>query len=71
MAVFYDTGGGDIYAGRNKKVCIDAMLKDCPDMNLSEVYKVSGKTLIEREPGSIEDEYVDLGYGYYIASDNC
>jgi hypothetical protein len=70
MAVFYDTGGGDIYAGKNKKACIDAMLKDSPDTDLSEVIKVSGKTLMSREPGPIEDEYADSGYGYCIASEN-
>ena len=70
MAVFYDTGGGDIYAGKNKKACIDAMLIDNSEMDLSEVRKVSGKTPMVREPGPIEDEYVDLGYGYCIASEN-
>jgi hypothetical protein len=47
MGVFYDTGGGDIYAGKNKKACIDAMKKDGgADFDLSEVRKVSGKMLM-------------------------
>lgn len=86
MAVFYDTGNGDIYAGETKKACLDAMKKDIGDGDLSrikrDIFEVSGEMKMYVECGDCEDcpgkhestlaeEYTNLGYGYRIASDNC
>jgi hypothetical protein len=77
MAVFYDTGGGDIYAAETKEECINAMLKDSPDLDPSEFFEVSGTTKMrsdeppDTERVTLESQYTNLGYGYCIASENC
>jgi len=84
MAVFYDTGGGDIYAGETKQDCVAAMKSDIGDeevndwLNQGEVQEVSGemKMRLENEDGTpgelvtLDSEYTNLGYGYCIASSN-
>ena len=83
MAVFYDDGGGDIYAGETKEACLEAMLKDCGDeaqewIDEGWVSEVPGskKMRVEKDDGTsyqstLEEEYTNLGYGYCIASVNC
>lgn len=84
MAVFMDTGGGDIYAGETEEACLAAMREDIGDANFAEIEKdvreVSGdaKVGMENEDGTISDqvttlaeEYTDIGHGYCIASSNC
>lgn len=86
MAIFMDTGGGDIYAGETKEACLDAMKKDVGEEDFAEiaedVFEVSGATPMNVECGECEnctgkhkstlaEEYTDLGYGYCIASTNC
>lgn len=60
--VFYDTGGGDIYAGRNKKEVVSAMLKDCPDLPIKDVFRVSAHTLLQFNHTWTLAEEVALNY---------
>jgi hypothetical protein len=80
MAVFFDTGGGDIYGGPTKEAVITAMLADCADMELAEIFEVPGsmKMRVEDEDGSgemssstLEAEYVESLGSYCVASENC
>ena len=79
MAIFMDTGGGDIYAAETKEACVAAMLKDNPELDVDQVEEVPGdkKMAMENEDGSagepstLAEQYTDLGYGYCIASENC
>lgn len=78
MAVFYDTGGGDIYAGETKEAVLAAMRQDMGEVD-ADIFEVPGSTKIrvENEDGSVggfstlEWEYTDLGFGYCISSENC
>jgi hypothetical protein len=84
MAIFMDTGGGDIYAAETKEACLEAMRKDIGDKAFAEIerdtFEVSGeaKMRIEAESddelptiSTLAEEYVNLGHGYCIASENC
>jgi len=81
MAVFYDTGGGDIYAGPTREAVIAAMKEDIGDDDFleDEIFEVPGtfKMRVEEEDGKASDELVSLAeeYGddttaYCIASEN-
>lgn len=85
MAVFYNTGDGDIYAGETKEACIAAMKEDCGEKEFA-----TFEAQIREEPGSkkilltdeygeptdppeyttLTEEYTDMGHGYFIASNN-
>ena len=85
MAVFFDNGGGDIYAGETKEQCLDAMRKDVGDDEFADfeqdIEEVDGSTekMVENEDGSrggekrrtLNEEYTNMGHGYCIASSNC
>jgi hypothetical protein len=81
MAVFIDTGGGDIYGAETKEQAIAAILEDCPELESEqhEFFEVASSTpmRVENEDGSpgelstLEDEYTNLGHGYCVASTNC
>lgn len=81
MPIFMDTGGGDIYAAETKEQCLEAMRKDdCfKDYEESEAFEVDGsKAMMVEGDGdnpsyesTLAAEYVNLGYGYCIASTNC
>ena len=78
MAVYWDTGGGDIYAGATKEQCVAEMLSDCPELPINGIFEVDGshEVQIEEFDGSVhhrtlDEEYIDLGWGYCIASENC
>lgn len=82
MAVFYDTGGGDIYAGPDRESIIKAMREDIGDDDFDEalIEEVSGDTKMnatdenEQPTGdliSLEDEYGDDALAYCICSNNC
>lgn len=79
MAVFFDTGGGDIYAGPTKEAVIAEMLADSEDVDVSQIEEVSGDLQIlnaDEELVTLEQDYADgltkghLG-SYCIASENC
>lgn len=79
MAVFFDTGGGDIYAGPTKEAVFAQMQEDCDDIDLKDAFEVPGTQKIRLsaendEPTddliTLEEEYdEDLGT-YCIASEN-
>jgi len=80
MAVFFDTGSGDIYGGPTKEAVIAAMQADSSDIDLKDIYEVPGtsKMRVENEDGSVsdemvalEDEYCETLGAYCIASENC
>ena len=80
MAVFFDTGSGDIYAGPTKEAVIAAMQADSSDFDLAEVREVSGQTKMRisdendvptEELTTLEEEYGNDTDTYCIASDNC
>lgn len=82
MAIFMDTGGGDIYAGPTKKAILAAMKADSNDYDLSDARRVSAKTKITREDENAEaidlagmttlaKEYHQSLGSYCIASLNC
>lgn len=82
MAVFFNTGGGDIYAGETKEACLAAMRGDLGDEDFAEIepeiFEVSGDTMmrVEKEDGSagplerLDVVYTNLGHGYCIATTN-
>ena len=82
MAVFMDTGGGDIYAGETKEACLAAIKSDVGDKEFDEIkdeaFEVGGDwpVQLEEEDGgtgkmsTLAEEYTNLGYGYCIASSN-
>jgi len=79
MAVFYDTGGGDIYGGPNKEDVIKAMQDDSDDFNLDDIEEVSGAHLmmLSDENGessgemiTIEAEYDETFGSYCVCSYN-
>ena len=77
---FMNTGGGDIYAAETREACIQAMCEDgvFKDYSESEVFEVPGSMKIrtENEDGfegpvsTLEEEYVNTGEGYFLASEN-
>ena len=80
MAIFMDTGGGDIYAGPTKAACIEAMLQDNADCEVQDAFEVSGDTKMQatdendepmEELTALNDEYVEEIGSYCIASENC
>lgn len=80
MAIFMDTGGGDIYAGPPKEAVIAAMLEDSSDIELPEVFEVPGTTKVQEsdengEPSgnliTLDEEYDESLGSYCIASENC
>jgi hypothetical protein len=83
MAVFYDTGGGDIYAGPDRESVLAAIREDIGDDEFvrieDEIREVSGKTLMTvsdendeptEETTTLEEEYGDDTKAYCIASSN-
>lgn len=80
-AVFYDTGGGDIYGGSTKEACLEAMKSDMgADFVERDVFEVNGDTKMlmqdedERptdELMTLNDAYTELGGAYCVATDNC
>ena len=83
MAVFFDTGGGDIYAGPTKDAVIQAIKSDVGEDEFKEeimdgVFEVSGTTKMRVSEGvtppvlSTLNEQYDAALGSYcIASENC
>ena len=82
MVVFFDTGGGDIYAGPTKEAVIAAIKADVGEEDFVEadMREVSGKTKMRvsnenDEPTdeliTLEDEYGNDTDAYCIASENC
>jgi hypothetical protein len=82
MAVFYDTGGGDIYAGPTREAVIAEMRSDIGDDDFIEkdVFEVDGDTKMrvedenERPTGklvTLAEAYVENLGAYCIASENC
>jgi len=80
MAVFFDNGSGDIYAGATREAVIAAMLEDSYDVDLELVEEVSGETKLRAsdENGEATDELITLDEeydealgSYCIASENC
>lgn len=85
MAVFYDTGSGDIYAGETKEDCIAAMKRDFGEEEFSEfeadIRELPGTTKLHLtdendeltdppEFTTLAEEYTDMGEGYCIATYN-
>jgi len=82
MAVFFDTGGGDIYAGPDKESVIAAIVSDIGDDEFKEiaedVFEVSGSIKMRVSEGvtppelsTLEEEYDAALGSYCIASENC
>lgn len=46
MAVFYDTGGGEIYAGLTRDEVLKAMREDSSEIDELEIFEVPGFTRI-------------------------
>ena len=79
MAVFYNTGGGDIYGGPDRDSVVAAMLADWSDIDVKEVTEVLGSTKvgIENEDGSrsrtfstLAEEYDPALGSYCISTEN-
>lgn len=83
MAVFMETGGGDIYAGATKQEVLAAIKRDIGEKDFNclekEIFEVPGNTPIRLEnedesPGelsTLEVEYTEGIGAYCIASTNC
>lgn len=80
MAVFFDTGGGDIYGGPTKEAVIAAMLADSDDVELEDICEVPGTTKMRAsdenneptdETTTLEAEYDEALGSYCVASENC
>lgn len=80
MAVFFDTGGGDIYAGPTREAVLEAMHEDSSDFDESGIFEVSGSTkmrvtdeddALTGETITLEEEYGDDTDSYMICTDNC
>lgn len=82
MAVFYDTGGGDIYGGPDKESILKAMREDiAPDDFVEEdVFEVPGTQKMRvtdenEEPTeqliTLAEEYTEALGSYCVASENC
>jgi|GEM_PF-3486517 len=81
MTVFYNTGGGDIYAGPTKEAVIAEMRFDMGDDFVeADIEEVSGSTKMrvtdENERPTellvtLDEEYDEHLGAYCICSDNC
>lgn len=80
MAVFYDTGGGDIYGGSDYESVLSAMRADSDDIDEEQIFEVSGNAKItisdENEEPTTEVVTLEEAYGndteaYCVGSDNC
>ncbi len=80
MAVFMDTGSGDIYAGPTREEVIAQMQADLSDFDISKAFLVPATMeMVEsdefgNETGdmiTLEEEYNPAFGVYCIASDNC
>ena len=82
MTVFYDTGGGDIYAGPTKEAVIAAIKADVGEEDFVEadMFEVLGtmKLTVTDEDGiptgeliTLDEEYGNDAHAYCIASTNC
>lgn len=67
MAVFFDTGDGDIYGGPTKEAVIAAMQADSDDLDLSAIVEVSGATPMHTVT-TVAEEYDESLGAYCIAS---
>lgn len=81
MAVFYDTGGGDIYGGPTYEAILKAMIEDFGDGDFDEgeVFEVDGSMKMNATDGNgdaigelitIAEEYGDDVLAYCVCSDN-
>lgn len=80
MAVFFDTGGGDIYGGSTKKAVTAAMRKDIGDEDFNEIKEqieqVSGSLKMQDPDDIFELKAISKVYdknlgAYCVASNNC
>jgi hypothetical protein len=80
VAVFFDTGGGDIYAGPTREAVLAAMREDSSDIDETEICEVSGSTkmrvtdendALTGETITLAEEYGDDEDSYCICTDNC
>lgn len=84
MAVFFDTGGGDIYGGPTKEAVLAAIREDMGEEDFNEIedeiYEVSGLTAMRcsdendeptEEMTTVEAEYTESLGAYCVASSNC
>jgi hypothetical protein len=82
MAVFFDTGGGDIYGGPTKEAVIAAMQADSDEVDLEDIFEVSGAQKMrasdwtENDVPTEELITLDAAYdetlgSYMVASENC
>ena len=83
MAVFFDTGGGDIYGGPTKEAVLAAIREDLGDEDFkeieSEIYELPGDhkiTMMDEneemtdEMTTLDAEYVESLGSYCVASSN-
>lgn len=80
MAVFFDTGGGDIYAGPTREAVVAAMKHDSSDIDESQIFEVPGTTKLRvtdeneeltDETITLDEEYSETLGSYCICSENC
>lgn len=81
MAVFYNTGGGDIYAGPTRDAVIVEMKQDMgDDFKEEDMFEVPGTTKIRvvdeneeptNELSTLAEEYDESLGAYCISSENC
>ena len=80
MAVFFDTGNGDIYGGFDKAAVLAAMHADYSDISEPEVFEVPGTQMMQASDEndqptgdliSLNDEYGADSDAYCVASKNC
>lgn len=79
MAVFMDTGNGDIYGGPSKEAILECIRKETSDFDESRAFEVPGSMKLrdldenEEDTGelvSLEDEYCEHLGVYEIATNN-
>lgn len=73
MAVFFDTGGGDIYAGPTREAVLAAMREDSGEIDESQIEEVAGdfKMRVTDEEGELTEELVTLAEEYGDRTDSC
>jgi hypothetical protein len=81
MAVFFDTGGGDIYGGASREAVIEAMRDDIgEDFVEADIEKVSGTMkMLEADENdaptgeliTLDDAFTEGIGAYCVASENC
>jgi hypothetical protein len=76
--VYYDTGGGDIYAGKDKEQIEEAIRQECGgDFALSDMFEVDGtQKMSDEDLGDCTLADAAAAHGpddeaWLIASDNC